>query len=139
MIVEKFSSLKKYSYRKPIQKSQKKRTHLNWVIETVEKGTGYSVNELKSIYSEEKLFFIALQHVSTTKKSLCKALGLGIDNCCRYKRDFEKKGVLVESVESVTCYYTGCTAKLLSTNPQQFDELRKSNQLKLIFKYEQSN
>jgi hypothetical protein len=94
---------------------------------------------LKSIYSEEKLFLIALKHVSTTKKSLCRALGLGVDNCCRYKRDLEKKGLLVESIESVTCFYTGCDAKVLSTNPEKFNKLRKSKQLKLIFKNEQSN
>lgn len=130
MNITESSSLNKYRLKKS---KQNKRTHLNRVIQAVEKGTGYSVNDLKSIYSEEKLFLIALKHVSTTKKSLCKALGLGIDNCCRYKRDLEKKGILVESIESVTCYYSGCSAKLLSTNPEKFNKLRKSNQLKLIF------
>ncbi len=136
MNITESSSLKKF---RPRKSKQNKRTHLNWVIQAVENGTGYSVNELKSIYSEEKLFLIALKHVSTTKKSLCKALGLGVDNCCRYKRDLEKKGLLVESIESVTCFYTGCDAKVLSTNPEKFNKLRKSNQLKLIFKNEQSN
>ena len=85
------------------------------------------------MYSEESLFFVALKHVTTTKKSLCKALGLNIDNCCRYKRDLEKRGLLIESVDSYTCNYSFHQAKILSTNQDKFDKLLMSNQLKFDF------
>ena len=78
-----------------LNKVNNKRAHLNWVERKVILGTGHTIPELKVLYSEENLFFVALKHVTTTKKSLCKALSLNIDNCCRYKRDFEKKGLYI--------------------------------------------
>ena len=40
-----------------------KQMHLNWIIRKVEKGTGLTIRELKSIYSERALFYEALKHV----------------------------------------------------------------------------
>jgi hypothetical protein len=107
--------------------------HLNWVERKVVLGTGHTIPELKVLYSEENLFYVALKHVTTTKKSLCKALGLNIDNCCRYKRDLEKKGLLIESTDNYTCNYSNCQAKILSTSQAKFDMLLMSNQLKFDF------
>lgn len=110
-----------------------KKMHLQWIIRKVILGTGHTIPELKLMYSEENLFFIALKHVTTTKKSLCKALELNVDNCCRYKRSYESKGLLIESFDKHVCKWSGCEAKLLSTNPNKFDKLLMSNQYKLIF------
>jgi hypothetical protein len=110
--------------------------HLNWVVKKIEIGTGYSISELKRKYTQENLFFIAAKQVTTTKKSLCKALEVEAENCCRHKRKFELKGLLVESVEDYTCNYTGHQAKLISTNPNKFNRLLMSNQLKFEFSYE---
>ena len=113
---------------------QKRKTqHLNWVRRKVIFGTGYTIPELKQKYSEAKLFFIALNYVSTTKKSLCEALYLNVDNCCRRKRELEIKGLLVESVENYVCRFSSYEAKILSTNPNKFEDLLKTNQLKFEF------
>ena len=114
-------------------KTNNRKAHLNWIERKVVLGTGHTIQELKVLYSEESLFFVALKHVTTTKKSLCKALGLNIDNCCRYKRDLEKKGLLIESADSYTCNYSFRQAKILSTNQAKFDKLLMSNQLKFDF------
>jgi hypothetical protein len=106
--------------------------HLKSIQEKVEKGLGFPIEELHKKYPEETLFFKALQIVTVTKKALCKALDLNIDNCCRYKRTFEKNGLLVESTDEVICYYSGHLARLLSTDKDKFDELLDTNQLKLF-------
>jgi hypothetical protein len=113
-----------------------RKSHLNWIERKVVLGTGHTISELKELYSEENLFYVSLKHVTTTKKSLCKALLLDIDNCCRYKRDLEIGGLLIESIDSHTCNYSFHQAKLLSTNQAKFDELLMSNQLKFEFSYE---
>ena len=121
------------------RKKNKKTTremHLNWIRRKVILGTGYTIPELKLMYTEENLFFIALKHITTTKKSLCKALEIGVDNCCRYKRDLKKKGLLIESVENYTCRFSGMPAKLITTNPSKFDDLLRTNQLEIIFDYD---
>lgn len=104
------------------------------IIHYLEAGTGKSITELKKEKIEDDLFFIALKHVTTTKKSLIKALNLNIDNCCRHKRKLEKKDLLVESGINYRCPYTGRLAKLLTTNKEFFSELdgSSSNQLSLF-------
>jgi hypothetical protein len=96
------------------------------------KGEALTFEEFKEKYSEEEQFYKGLYHVTTTKKAICKALKIGIDNACRYKRKLEIKGKLVESSESFYCIITDCKAKKLSTNPNRFELLQKSNQLKLF-------
>lgn len=107
---------------------------LQFIVKQVEKGTGLAFIELKKQYSEEHLFAVALRHVTTTKKALCKALKINIDNACRYKRKLEKNGLLVQSINEVICPYTEHLAHLISTNPIEFDRLLKSdnNQLNLF-------
>lgn len=97
------------------------------IIRQVEKGTRKSIFELKKQYSEEHFFYETLKHVTTTKKALCKALHINIDNACRYKRELEKNGYLVQSIEDIVCPYTGFRAHLISTNPSEFERLQKSN------------
>ena len=98
----------------------------------IEKGTGLKLLELKKEYSEEQLFFIALKHITTTKKALCSAINIPIEAACRYKRDLEKRGVLMQSLQDVICPYTRNPARLLSTNPAEFDDLNNTDQLSLF-------
>ncbi len=104
------------------------------IIEKVEKGTNKTLCELRSCYTEEKLFAQALMYVTTTKKALCKALRIEIDNACRIKRELEKEGGLMQSFNEVVCPYTGAKAHLISTNPSEFPFLDSdsSNQLNLF-------
>jgi len=97
------------------------------IIQNVQNGTGFSINSLKHRYSEEMFFLVALKYVITTKKALCKALDINIDNACRYKRDAEVKGNLVQSIDVFFCPFTGYKAHLISTNKDEFNALLKSN------------
>jgi len=109
-----------------------KQMHLNWIVRKVEKGTGLAKQELKSVYSEKALFYEALKHVSTTSRSLCKALNLSRANCCRHKKELESRGLLIQSVDKCVCKNSYNLAYLLSTNPDKYNELLKSNQLNLF-------
>lgn len=116
------------------EQGKDKQLVLQSIVKQVEKGTGLTIKQLKNKYSEETLFLVALKHVTTTKKALCKALLLNIDNACRYKRKLEKSDLLVQSIDEVICPYSKHSAHLLSTNPNEFDRLRDSdnNQLNLF-------
>ena len=107
---------------------------LQFIIKQVENGTGLSFRELKKQYSEEHLFAVALKHVTTTKKALCTALRIPVEAGCRYKRNLEKDGNLVQSTDEVICPLTKHPARLISTNPKEFERLLKSitNQLNLF-------
>ena len=116
----------------PNDNGKGKKEVLNFIKIQVENGTGLNIDELKKRYSEEVLFYKALKHVTTTKKALCKSLNLNIDNACRFKRNYELKGLLKESINDVVCPFTKYPAKLLSTNPNEFERLTYSNQLNLF-------
>jgi hypothetical protein len=116
----------------PNDSGKEKKEVLNFIKTQVEKGTGLNLTELRKKYNEEVLFFIALKHVTTTKKALCKSLNLNIDNACRFKRNYELKGLLKESINNVICPFTKYPAKLLSANPDEFERLTYSNQYKLF-------
>lgn len=124
------------SHTTALHKRQSKDTKniLKLIRKTVEKNTGLTTSQLKERYSEQVVFYKALQYVTTTKKAVCKALELNIDNVCRYKRTYEKKGLLVQSVNKVVCPYSGYRAHKLTTNEKMFSELSKSNtnQLKMF-------
>ena len=116
------------------RRDKDKKIIVQFIINQVENGTGLSIKELKSKYSEERFFYESLKYVTTTKKPLCKALDINIDNACRYKRNFEKRNLLVQSTDKIICPYTKEMANSLSTNPIEFDKLKKSstNQLNLF-------
>lgn len=105
---------------------------LHYIIRKIEKGTGLSFDELKTKYSEEQLFFEGLKHITTTKKAFCEALRIPVEAGCRYKRGLEKMNRLVQSETEVTCPYTKHKAHLISTNPNEFEKLRKTNQLTMF-------
>lgn len=104
---------------------------LQSIVNQVEKGAGLSLSELKTQYSEELLFAIALKHVTTTKKALCTALNIPVEAGCRYKRTLEIEGNLIQSIDEVTCPFTKHPAHLISTNPTEFERLLKSNTIQL--------
>ena len=106
--------------------SKDKYLMLRYIVRQVENGTGLTLTELKKQYSEERLFAIALKHVTTTKKALCTALNIPIEAGCRYKRTLEKDGNLVQSIDKVICPLTKRRAYLISTNPREFGRLLKS-------------
>lgn len=106
-----------------------------FITQLIEKSTGKRITELKTEFSEDKLFFECLRYVTTTNKAICEAVEIPIEAGCRYKRRFEKNGLLVESADTYVCPYTKHKANLISTNPAEFDRLRKSkndNQLTLF-------
>jgi len=115
------------------RQSKDKNLTLQYIVKQVEIGTGLSFTELKKQYSEEHLFAIALKHVTTTKKALCTALNIPIEAGCRYKRTLEKNGNLVQSTDKVICPFTKHPARLISTNPKEFERLLKSNTNQLNF------
>lgn len=113
----------------PLHKRQGKDKNLilAFILKQVERRTELSLSELKSKFSEEQLFAIALKHVTTTKKALCTALNIPVEAGCRYKRTLEKEGNLVQSINVVICPFTKHSAHLISTNPREFARLLKSN------------
>ena len=123
-------------YLTPVIKGHRKDRHLvlNYIKIQVEKGTGLCLAELKQKYAEDALFYIALQHITTTKKAISVAMGIPVEACCRYKRELEKNGLLVQSKDEFLCPYTGSLAHVLSTNPSEFERLNTShsNQLTLF-------
>lgn len=113
------------------KQSKDKQLTIKYIISQVEKGAGLSYKELKIGYSEEKLFSKALEHVTTTKKALCTALSIPVEAGCRYKRELEKNGLLVQSIDEVICPFTKFPAHLISTNPKEFERLTKSTTTQL--------
>lgn len=107
------------------QQGQDNEITLQFIISKIESGTGLRLSQLKDRYSEDKLFFIGLRHVTTTKKALCEALNIPVEAACRCKRKLEKDGQLVQSAVKVVCPYTKHFAHLISTNPSEFDKLKR--------------
>jgi len=120
--------------RQPNIQDKDKVLVLNFIRAEVEKGTGSTLSELKQQYNEEALFNIGLKHVTATKKAICKALDIPVEAGCRYKRSLEKLGLLTQSIDEVICPYTKHFARLISTNPDEFERLSqsKSNQISLF-------
>lgn len=118
----------------PFNKRQDKGTTLviNFIKSKVENDTGLSLKELKEKYPEEQLFYVALKHITTTKKAICSAMEIPIEAGCRYKRNYEKLGLLKQSTNDVICPYTKHFAKLISTDPNEFEKLTNTNQLMLM-------
>ena len=115
-----------------ISQRKYKKLVLKNIKNQVEKGTGKPIAELKKIYSEEQLFFIGLKHTTATKKSFCMALNIPVEAGCRYKRKYEKIGLLMQSINKVNCPFTKHLAHLISANQNEFSSLRDTNQLKLL-------
>jgi hypothetical protein len=111
---------------------QDKQSVLIDIRNQVQKGTSLSLYELKSKYNEEQLFQIGLKHVTTTKKAYCEALYIPVEAGCRYKRKLELYGLLKQSIDDVVCPYTKDFARLISTNPDEYERLTKTDQYSLF-------
>ncbi len=98
----------------------------------IENEEGLPFAEIKKKYREEQLFYISLKHVTTTKKALCEAIGIPVEAACRYKRNYEERRLLKQSEVDVICPFTKYPARLISTNPDEFQKLNNSNQLKMF-------
>lgn len=116
------------------KQTKDKKLTVKFILNQVQNGTGMSLSELKETYSEEMLFYVSLKHITTTKKAICMAMEIPVESACRYKRDFQKRGLLVESIDNFICPITRHLAKNLTTNSKEFEKLRSSNtnQLKLF-------
>lgn len=74
------------------------------------------------IKTQTKIYFQYLQTHIATNSMVSKATGIPQKNLTRYKRYFEKRGMLKE-VYRKFCMLTGFRASYLTTNP---DLMRKS-------------
>lgn len=87
-------------------------------------------NQSKSIKksTDLKTIFLYLKNNIATATMVSEATGIPQKSICRYKRDLEKHGKLME-VEKRFCKITGFRAWYLTTNPNFFP---KSNQLEMF-------
>lgn len=83
---------------------------------------------------ELKRYYLGLKYVTTSNNAICKALNVPIEAGTRYKSDLESNFNLVASADKFQCDYTGEYVQFLSTNPAEFERLKKSdiNQLNLF-------
>ena len=83
---------------------------------------------------ELKRYYLGLKYVTTSNNAICKALNVPIEAGTRYKVELESNYNLVASADKFKCDYTGEYVQFLSTNPAEFERLKKSdiNQLNLF-------
>jgi hypothetical protein len=106
---------------------------IDYIRNTVQKSTGKPFFEILTEYPEMKRYYLALHCITTTNKAVCEAMLIPVEAGTRYKKYLQDAGLLVEAAEKSTCPYTGESGvQFYSTNPAAFDELRKTNQLKLF-------
>ena len=89
-----------------------------------EKQQGKGTNK----FTQLKTIFQYLKEHTATASMVAKATGVPQKNICRYKRDLEKGGCLIELFKGY-CQETGHSAWYLTTNSELFP---KSNQLNLF-------
>lgn len=83
---------------------------------------------------ELKRYYLGLKYVTTSNNAVCTALNIPIEAGTRYKAELESNYNLVASADKFQCDYTGEYVQFLSTNPAEFERLKKSdiNQLNLF-------
>ncbi|NPD47615.1 hypothetical protein [Lentimicrobium sp. S6] len=128
--------MKNRNHKNPSRRVPNKDRHftVNFIRNEIEKGMQIPFNEFLQNYPEIERYNRVLYFVTTTNKAACEAVMVPVEAGTRYKDTLESAGKLVSSVDDFTCPYTGYEARFISTNPQVFDELRKSdsNQLNLF-------
>jgi len=100
--------------------------HLN----SPERNSSFGQNKDSYFQSQAKTIFLFLKEYTATASMLTECLGIPQKNICRYKRDFEKAGLLWE-VKKASCKATGYKAWYLTTDPTKAPEANNS-QLKLF-------
>lgn len=83
---------------------------------------------------ELKRYYLGLKYITTSNNAICKALSIPVEAGTRYKVELENNYNLVASADKFQCDYTGEYVQFLSTNPAEFERLKKSdiNQLNLF-------
>lgn len=104
-------------------KAKDKQIYIDFVRKTVLTKLSISYSELKRTHTQDRIFFVALQHVTATKKAICTAFDLEVERQCRTKREFEKQDLLVQTFKRYRCKFTGEPAHYLTTNPDKFNEI----------------
>jgi hypothetical protein len=94
-----------------------KQLYLNFIRKEVLKALNIDYNTFVS-YDENIRFLKALSRVTATKRAICEAFEIRIDNACRYKRLLEEQGFLKQSKYKHVCKHSGYKAYLLTTNPK---------------------
>ena len=84
--------------------------------------------KFKQFQNQKKTIFEYLKQNTATASMVTDATGVPQKNITRFKREFEKQGLLYE-VEKKLCSLTGFRAWYLTTNTELFP---KSNQLKMF-------
>lgn len=87
-------------------------------------------NKGRNFRTQAKTIFRFLWEYTATASMVTESTGVPQKNICRYKRDYEKAGMLWE-VKKDTCKITGYKAWYLTTNPEKAPSLDVS-QLKLF-------
>ncbi len=120
MSYKKTHSLKKLSNQR---QAQVKQIYIYFIKKSVLQKLGTTYSELKKTHSQERIFFLALQHVTATKKAICTAFDLTIEAQCREKRRLEKRDILVQTYKRHICKFTGDPAHYLTTDPSKFNNV----------------
>lgn len=97
------------------QATTEQELYINFIRKTVLKSLNTDYNTLKSS-KDEFIFIEALKIVTTTKKAVCIAFDLNLENMCRYKRKLENVNLLKQTKRKQYCRYTGHLAHYLTTN-----------------------
>lgn len=79
----------------------------------------YNKRQINSFKVQKKIFFEYLKRHTATASMVAKVTGIPQKNITRYKREFEKTGLLKEVFKG-NCKDTGFKAWYLSTNPELF-------------------
>lgn len=104
-------------------KAQDKKIYIDFVRKTVLTKLNISYSDLKRTHSQDRIFFLALQHITATKKAICTAFDLEVERQCRTKRELEKSDLLVQTFKRHRCKFTGEPAHYLTTDPHKFSQL----------------
>lgn len=80
----------------------------------------------KHFQKEKEAIFLYLNDHVATAAMISKATGIPHKNICRYKRDLEKAGVLIE-VHKKLCRVTGFMAWYLTTNIKLVQKQERCN------------
>ena len=99
------------------QATKEQKLYINFIRKTVLKALKIDFKALK-MRKDEFIFNESLKIVTATKKAICVAFELNLENMCRYKRTLEKQGLLKQSERKQYCKYTGHLAHLLTTNKE---------------------
>ena len=113
------------------QVSKDRQKVVQFIRNLIENATDKPFSQLLVEYSDINRYYLALQYVTTSKKAVCEAMEIPVEAGTWYKADLESSNSLVASKDAFRCPYTGEMVQFLSTNPAEFERLRKTNDTQL--------